>query len=74
MAQRWRPLDMYPLPPGTQTETGGDMTELRDLPRTPLEEKLKGKIYPHSLLCSGSKAKPIGSPGCSCRIVPGDRA
>lgn len=32
--------------------------------QTPLEEKIKGKIYNHIVICSGNPYKPLGSSGC----------
>ena len=43
----------------------------RTAPQTPLSERLYGKapkVYDHWIICSGSRYKPIGHPGCICRI------
>jgi hypothetical protein len=39
---------------------------VRNAPQTPLEEKVKGKRYHHSIICSADPTKPLGSPGCIC--------
>lgn len=47
---------------------------VKDYPQTPLAEKLEGKKYPHEGICSASRYKPIGEPGCIClrRLRRGD--
>jgi hypothetical protein len=42
---------------------------VQNAPQTPLEEKVKGIIYPHLGICSGNRNKPIGSSGCCCLHV-----
>ena len=39
---------------------------LKTVPQTPLHERLRGKYYQHSVVCSGSRRKPVGEKGNSC--------
>ena len=39
---------------------------LEDEPQTPLEVSLYGKVYSHSIVCSGDRRKPPGTPNSCC--------
>lgn len=47
---------------------------VEDAPQTPLEQKIKGKLYQHIVVCNASRRHPIGTKGsgCICLRMIGD--
>jgi hypothetical protein len=49
------------------------MKPFENAPVSELQKRLYGepqKMYDHEIICSGDRRKPIGSPGCVCKIIP----